>query len=81
MSGIAVPTALATGALVIGAAYATGKTPSIRHAVGIGGIAIFVAALESVDSSLARTFAALILFGVAIAHLPPIFTALHKLGR
>ena len=79
--GIAVPTALASGALVVGAAYAQKKTPTIQHAIGVGGIAILLAAMEAIDYTLARSFAALILLAVCIAHLPPIFATLERLGR
>lgn len=70
-----VETAVITGALVVGGKWARGKSPNIDNAVGIAGVAICLAILETMNKQFASAFAALILVTVSFVHLPAIVKA------
>lgn len=63
---------LVVGALVVGGKYARGKSPTIENGVGIAGVAIGLTLLTDINDKFGRTFSALVVLVVALAHFPVI---------
>lgn len=70
-----VAAAVIVGALVVGGKWADGKAPTLQNGVGVAGIAVSLAVIESANERLATSFAWLIILGSAIAYLPKITKA------
>lgn len=64
---------LMTGLVVVAGHWASGKSLSIRLAVGTAGLSLFLAVLNESNPELAAKFAVLILVGAVFMYGPGIF--------
>lgn len=67
-----IPTAILVGVLVVLGKWARDKSPNIDNAIGVAGVAIGLAMIESVNAKLAHAFGTLIFVSVLIVHFPKI---------
>lgn len=69
-----VPASLVVGSLVVAGNVSAGKAPTLTNAVGVAGVAVALALIAQVSPKMSSSFAWLIIFGMAIIHLPTIVT-------
>ncbi len=66
-----------TAALAVTGAWVKDKSLSIRLAVGIGGVALFLAVIAEADAKLAQQLGVLILIGAVFVYGPDIVKAVN----